>query len=162
MSRSNRSSIFEKQRLEPGQVRAVANRRMQDVNVLMSRKRTNAAMYFGGFVIECLLKAKLLEKYAWLRRHYDPSQLARNDLELHRLCYKEHNLEGLMIRLSELMNKLARDDQNTGRINNGYLRILQRIAADWTIFARYSPKVASCSDARDFVEKVKEIRECLK
>ena len=58
--------IFGKRRLTPKQLRSVAELRFQDAYCLFENQnnaRATGAMYMGGFVIECLLKAVLLERH---------------------------------------------------------------------------------------------------
>lgn len=69
MARRAISSIFDRVALRPAQLRTVADRRMADAQFLRSRgggRHANGAMYLAGFVVECLLKAQLLERYRWL------------------------------------------------------------------------------------------------
>ena len=58
--------IFLKVRLRPTQLRTVAERRFDDAVALRQtgkNARANGAIYLGGFAIECLLKARLLEDF---------------------------------------------------------------------------------------------------
>lgn len=74
-------------RLRPSQLRVVADRRFDDANTLRGTKqnaRANGAMYLGGFVVEILLKARLLEKFAWLQSTGSSEGLNNRDK---RLCY---------------------------------------------------------------------------
>ena len=67
--------IFQKVRLRPTQLRTVANRRFGDAEALREtgqNARANGVMYLGGFVIECLLKAQLLERFRWLQSAGSP------------------------------------------------------------------------------------------
>lgn len=62
-------SIFAKTKLTPSQLRTVAERRFADARCLLKsgeNERANGAMYLAGFVIECHLKACLLEVHPWL------------------------------------------------------------------------------------------------
>lgn len=62
-------TIFDRLRLRPSQLRTVVDRRFDDAETLRrtgENARANGAIYLGGFVIECLLKAKLLEEFPWL------------------------------------------------------------------------------------------------
>jgi len=69
-------TIFDKLRLiRPTQLRTVADRRFGDADSLRRtgrNARANGAMYLGGFVIECPLKALLLEKFPWLQSATSP------------------------------------------------------------------------------------------
>jgi HEPN domain-containing protein len=39
----------------------VSNERLKDATILLKQKRYNGAVYLGGYVIECLLKAAICE-----------------------------------------------------------------------------------------------------
>ena len=103
--------LYQRMRLRPAQMRTVAERRFADADSLRKTKlnaRANGAMYLGGFVIECFLKAKLLEKYKWLQS--PPGDLAKRSQDeraLHALCYQQHDLAGLLDRLPEVKRRLV-------------------------------------------------------
>ena len=93
-----RDSIFAKRRLTPGQLRAVAELRMDDARCLLASKRNarmSGAMYIGGFVIECLLKALLLERHPNLQVGLDRAKLSASDREVHTLLYS-HDLDQML------------------------------------------------------------------
>jgi hypothetical protein len=59
-------SIFERRVPTPREAREVAESRLGDAECLReshSDERANGAMYLGGYVIEILLKAKLIERH---------------------------------------------------------------------------------------------------
>ena len=89
-------NIFQKVRLHPTQLRTVADRRFADADVLRKtgkNTRANGSMYLGGFVIECLLKAMLLERYPWLQTAGSPQVRGKDDQYLWSLCYRSHDLD---------------------------------------------------------------------
>src|SRR4051812_15718910 len=94
------SEIFGRRRLTPRQLRAVAEFRFDDALCLFESgdsARATGAMYMGGFVIECLLKALLLERHANLQGPVDPSRLSLSDKEVFRLLYVSHALDEMLI-----------------------------------------------------------------
>ena len=150
-------NIFQKQRLRPTQLRTVAGRRFGDADALRrTRKnaRANGAMYLGGFVIECLLKAKLLEKRRWLQAARSPVGLSKDDAHLWSLCYRWHDLDAILARLPEVSERLLRGEQ---RGSNRLLQSLKSICAGWTVYARYSPRSADIDDAESFLDQIKEL-----
>jgi len=157
-------NIFKKMRLTPGQLRTVAERRFDDAEILRrtgKNARANGAMYLAGFVIECLLKAKLLEKYQWLQIAGNPGALPKADRRLHDLCYRMHDLAAILDSLPDVKKHLM--NVNSFRCQKGRLySMLDSVVSRWTIFARYSPQMATMQEAGDFVRQIKEIKEWLK
>lgn len=103
------SDIFAKLRLTPGQWRAVAERRFGDARYLLdsgNAERATGGMYMAGFVIECLLKALLLERHPNLGKPVDPAKLSKSDREVHQLLFS-HELDDMLGFLPELEKKLA-------------------------------------------------------
>ncbi len=115
-------------------------------------------MYLGGFVIECLLKAKLLERFPWLKSAGSPAGRAKRDQWLWHLCYRSHQLDEILSHLPEVTVRLAAVEQRDDNRLTGNLR---RICANWTILARYSPQSASNKEAGDFVNQIKELKPWL-
>ena len=70
-----------KRHLGPTQARTVANRRLGDAQALVDtgeNTRANGAIYLGGIVIDCLLKARLMEKFPFLRNPEAPGSRPGN------------------------------------------------------------------------------------
>lgn len=55
----------------------IASERLQDAKVLLKNGRYNGAVYSGGYVIECLLKAVICQR---LGLEYLPKRYAVHDL----------------------------------------------------------------------------------
>lgn len=152
-----KNRIFRKQQLGPKQLRTVADRRYDDAVALKKTNlnaRANGAMYLGGFVIECLLKAKLLETYPGVLK--TPLQSGQN--EIHKKVYDllySHRLSDMLVHLPKFLNELQA--RGSMRLQN----ILKSICAEWTIYARYSPSNATMTDAAEFLEQVKELKTWL-
>lgn len=157
---SELAGLFRKQRLRPSQLRAVAELRLGDAEFLLGtgkNGRANGAIYIGGFVIECLLKAMLLERHPNLRYVHDPAQLSQPDLQVFGLLYS-HDLDDMLGFLPEVPAKLKRVDAASGsRLWTDF----QGVCAEWTIYARYSPKRAGIADARRFVATIREVKAWL-
>lgn len=153
--------IFRKIRLRPTQLRTVAGRRFDDADALRRtgrNARANGAMYLGGFVIECLLKARLLERFAWLQTAGSPEGRSREDRHLWSLCYRSHDLDEILARLPDVVDRLSRLGQ---RESARLLAAMRSICAQWTIYARYSPYNADIDDARRFLDQIEELRPWL-
>ena len=159
---AKRHRIFLKIRLRPSQLRTVAQRRFADAEALRDtgeNERANGTMYLAGFVIECLLKAKLLERFAWLQSASSPAGRTKNEAHVWSLCYRSHNLDEILALLPNLSQRLLNAERR------GQLRLLESlksVCAHWTIFARYSPYAAMMSEADEFLTRVKELKEWLK
>jgi hypothetical protein len=154
--------IFSKQaKITSGQLRAVADHRFDDAKCLLASRqnaRANGAMYLGGFVIECLLKALLLDRHPNLQGPVDPATLSEEDREVHRLLFG-HALDEMVLFLPEIEKKLI---GLTGKNRKAIWPRLVAICEHWTIYARYSPRHANREDAREFLETVSEARKWLK
>ena len=147
-------NIFNKRRLKPNQLREVSERRFDDAKCLVDsgdQKRANGAMYLAGFVIECLLKALLLERHSNLQVPVDPAQLSPSDREVFDLLYR-HELDAMIVFLPELNKKLS----------SSTWRQFQTICEEWTVHARYSPLNAKLDRAKDYLNTVKEVKRWLR
>jgi hypothetical protein len=153
--------IFTRTRLRPPQLRSVADRRFDDAQPLRAtalNARANGAIYLGGFAIECLLKAMLLEKFRWLENSSYPTNRSEAEKRMWWVCHRSHDLEAILSYLPEVAQKLSRGKQR------GAPRLSQslRSVCSWTIFARYSPANADIDDARIFLDQVRELKSWLR
>jgi hypothetical protein len=156
-------NIFDRVRLNPRQLRTVAERRLADAEALRKtgdNERANGAMYLGGFVIECLLKARLLEEHPWLQRPLGPNASSQEQ-RLWSLCFRPHDLIEILEHLPGLRQELAARDKAEGR-QASLPDLLSAICSQWTIQARYSPRSETMANAERFLMRVKERKECLK
>ena len=157
-----RPDIFKKLRLTPGQLRAVAERRFADAQCLLDSRRmerANGAIYMAGFVIECLLKALLLERHPNLQTKVDPAKLSPSDAEVHSLVYRRHDLDDMLGFLPEIQTKLSRIESRFGQI---IWSEFNAACVEWTVYARYSPRNAKLDEAESFLATVKEVKKWLK
>jgi hypothetical protein len=118
-------------------------------------------MYMAGFVIECLLKARLLEKYRWLQSAGNTGALPKADRKLYDLCYRMHDLAAILDSLPDVKQRLERIDSNRWQTPRLHVMLLS-IVGQWTIFARYSTQTTTMGEADEFIRKIKEIKEWLK
>jgi hypothetical protein len=154
--------IFKKARLRPSQIRTVAERRFADAVCLRKsneNERANGAIYLGGLVIECLLKAHLMEVSPWLQSAGSADAGPVAERYRWSLCYRSHDLDEILAELPDITLKLSRLDQR-GRPR--LVQSLRSICANWTIFARYSPKMATMAEARHFLDRVEELKPWLR
>jgi len=154
-------NIFAKTRLKRGQWRAVAERRFGDARCLLASgnaERANGAIYMAGFVIECLLKALLLERHPNLSKPVDPAMLSRPDREVFEALYR-HELDDMLGFLPELEKKLSVVSTRTGK---PAWRALNDICEEWTVYIRYSPLNAKLEDAKTYLDTVEEVKKWLK
>ena len=154
--------IFNRVRLRPTQLRTVADRRFDDAQVLRDtgqNARANGSMYLGGFVIECLLKARLLEKFAWLQSAGPAGERTRGEQHLWSLCYRSHDLDEILAQLPEIHERLSRMEQGE---SSRLIQSLKSICAQWSIYARYSPYNADIDDARTFLDQIEELKPWLR
>lgn len=159
---ATRTSIFDKVKLRPAQLRTVADRRFADAAYLRASRqyeRANGAMYLAGFTIECLLKAALLDRFPWLQSAGSAHGRPKAEQRLWSLCYRSHNLEELLDHLPDLSHRL---EELEARGYPTLQRHLRAICALWTIFARYSPQFATIKDASEMLDRIKELKPWLR
>jgi hypothetical protein len=153
--------IFKKLRLNPSQLHAVAELRFEDAECLRrsgTAKRANGVFYLGGSVIECLLKARLIQEYPELRSPpEDRSNWDKQNQELFNLCYRWHDLSALLDHLPIVREELQRIDPS-GQL----LRSLIKVCKEWTVYARYSPHTARMSEAEQFLAQIREVKPWLR
>jgi hypothetical protein len=156
------AKIFAKQRLSAGQLRTVAERRYGDAAYLEQsgeNARANGVFYLAGFVIECLLKARLLDQYPSVAKVAAPDALSPSDRVVWMLLNRSHDLDEMLAYMPDLERKLQTADRIEGK---GLLRKLKAICAEWSIFARYSPRSETMKAASGFLNDVEELRPWLK
>jgi hypothetical protein len=156
------ASIFDKQRLTPGQLVTVAERRFLDAQALCDTGRNvhgNGAQYLGGFVIEILLKSQLIRRHPSIARKRPHERLSPEEQEVWSLIYRSHDLDEMLGRLPELAAVVQKRGERDGQ---PYLTHLRSICGSWTIFARYSSRSTDIGEARKFLDRVREVKEVLK
>jgi hypothetical protein len=158
-------SIFDKQfQLKPSAMATVADRRFDDAVVLCKtgqNARANGAAYLIGFVVEILLKARLVHKYNAIarKRPHELNRLSDSDREIWLLIWRQHDLEGMLANLDDLEAALKKRGERDGK---EYLEDLKKICATWTIQARYSSQSMRHDEARRLVDRVRVLKEKLK
>lgn len=160
MTRSR--TIVERQKLNPSQLRTVAERRLGDAYYLQKSKlnvRANGTIYLGGFVIECLLKANLLEEHPWLQSVDGPPERNESERDLWFLCFRRHDLGSMLDLLPRLAQRLDAAGQGG---QSGILSSLKSICAEWTIQWRYSTQMATMQQANEFISMIEEVKPWLK
>jgi hypothetical protein len=148
--------------LTPQQFITIAQFRFDDATALSDtgrNARANGTMYIAGFVVECLLKARLLRRHEWLQRVREPGRLSKRERELWFLCHRSHDL----IRLLEAVPDTFVDLQKYGSDPSGRLAAdLRQVCALWTVHIRYDTRQATMTEARRFLDQVRELRQWLK
>ncbi|HZK82554.1 MAG TPA: hypothetical protein VFC46_15835 [Humisphaera sp.] len=156
------STIFEKQAsLKPSAMRTVAERRFDDAEALRKTKdnaRANGVAYLVGFVIEILLKAKLVEKFSRIAK--TPRHLVKDDeREVWSLIWRRHDLDAMLLKMTELQANLKKKGERDGSDYVGQLKV---ICTTWTIQARYSSELIAMDEAAGLLERVRVLKELLK
>lgn len=154
------ANIFEKIKLTPSQLRTVADRRFDDATYLCNsnqNRHANGVYYLGGFVLECLLKALMLEKHPELRNPpRDAVKLTPHMRHRINLVYRWHDLTALLAALPEALSRLDIADR-TGGLRTSMVDLCSL----WNVFARYSPRTAMMRDASDFLKQIKDVKRWL-
>jgi hypothetical protein len=147
--------------LKPSQLATVAERRFGDASALCAtgdNERANGALYLCGFVIEILLKARLLaafEQTARRRKHDVPD----SERDVWNLIWRSHDLQEMLRRLPHLQAALRKAGERRGKRLDVYLK---EVCAVWGIELRYSPQTTTLAEAREVLERVRALKEVLK
>jgi len=147
--------------LRPSSMATVAERRFDDAEALCATNlnaRANGAAYMVGFVVEILLKARLVTKFQSIanKRQHD---VKSSESMVWRLIWRTHDLEAMLLHLHELENSLISKGLRDGV---DYYAMLKSVCTTWTIQARYSAKSMQMDEAKDLVERVRVLKELLK
>ena len=146
--------------LNPAQVRTVAAWRFEDARSLWRTglpKHMNGAVYLGGLVVDCLLKARLLEKHPYLSGA-DTSKLPPKDRFRWALIFRSHDLEAMLAELPDVIRRL----QSVSPLHaSGLDTMLKSACSRWTIHVRYLTKRLDPQEAQDFLEQVEELKRWL-
>jgi hypothetical protein len=155
-------SIFEKQaRLKPSTMATVAQRRFEDAEALSrtgDNARANGTAYLAGFVIEILLKARLVETFETIARKR-PHQVLEAEREVWSLIWKSHDLDGMLTKMRNLQAALKSRGERDGF---DYLNELRKVCAEWTVQARYSPRTMRMDEAVEILDRVRLLKEVLR
>lgn len=152
-------SIFDRIRLTPPQMRTVADRRFDDAEYLRKsklNKHANGVFYIGGFVLECLLKAKLLDKHPELQKPVGRDQWTDEQRHRFDLIYRWHDLAAILEAMPEILDHLLKVEPS-GQLRDWLVGLCEQ----WNVFARYSPPTAKMKDASIFLDRIKELKAWL-
>jgi hypothetical protein len=120
--------------------------------------RANGAAYLAGFVVEILLKARLVKRFPAVARKRQ-HELLESEQHLWRLIWRQHDLEAMVNRMKELEAGLKARGERDGC---DYFAELKKVCASWTIQARYSSRQMRIGEARDWINRVRLLKELLK
>lgn len=156
------ASIYDRQPLNSRQLITVAQRRFDDAEALCNtgkNKHANGAQYLGGFVIELLLKARLLRRFEKLGRAGRIDALAPDERSIWHLLNRSHDLTEILDRMPDVEAMVEKQGQRDGL---PYRTSLRTICTTWTVFARYSPRTTTLTEARDWLARVRALKEILR
>ena len=156
------SGIFEKQgNLKPSTMKTVAERRFDDANALRKTNdnaRSNGVAYLAGFVIEILLKARLVQKFPAIARKRQ-HEVSASEQEIWGLIWRRHDLDAMLDQMPELEAALKKKAERSAVDLFGDLK---KVCATWTIHARYSPSTMVMREAKQLLDRVRLLKEVLK
>jgi HEPN domain-containing protein len=122
--------------------------RLEGAEALLREDRWRGAMYLAGYSLECVLKKKLMEKFACFHLLQLEEALHQRGLLGAETTIFTHHLESLL-RVGGGLERMRRDPGTWGEF---------RIANEWVPAWRYSPDLANRQDAEDFLRAVKAVR----
>ena len=144
-----------------GQLVAVAERRFRDAEALLAtgdNERAAGAMYLAGYTVEVLLKGQLLNAHPAAARppRRDEAEAVRS---ARRLIFASHAMVEMLDALPRVATTVRKAGDRAGR---PYLAQLRLVCQTWTPLARYSPRSATIRQARDLLDRVRDLKELLK
>ena len=155
-----KKSIYDKPPpMRPSQYRIVADRRFGDAQTLVDtgqNERANGAQYLAGYVVEILLKARLLDHPAIRDAKHGLHAKVRSAV------YKQHDLEELLDLLNAWIGLDETLEARGRRAGVDYTRMLKKVCGEWTIHARYSTLSSTITNAKAFLADVRQLKEILK
>ena len=122
--------------------------RLDDAQALFEKKRWRGCMYLAGYSVECLLKAKLMQRFrCWTLEDLE-DELHRRKLLRRGRSILTHELE-LLLRLLGGVERLRSDTEGADRLD---------LINKWVPAWRYSPDLADRDAAAVFLSAVQELR----
>jgi len=125
--------------------------RFDDAHALLNAARWRGAMYLAGYSIECLLKAKLMQRFRCNHLRDLEEELQRRNLLTADAAVFTHQLE-ILLRLTGAIDRLR---------TNLLLWPLFNLVNRWMPAWRYNPDLANRQDAEDYVSAVEQVRRWL-
>jgi HEPN domain-containing protein len=141
MARKQHSGVSE-------QIKA-SRHRLEDAEALFAAGRWRGAMYVAGYAVECLLKAKLMQRFGYRKLEVLEDQLHQSKLLRKAVSVFTHELETL----TELLGALDRIEGNKD-VYAAYLNV-----NEWQPAWRYNPDLATRAKADLFIGSIKVVRE---
>jgi hypothetical protein len=146
---------------KPTAMATVAERRFGDSEALCrtgDNARANGAVYLAGFVIEILLKAKLVAAFPPTARKRQ-RDVAAWEQDIWNLIWRRHDLGKMLGMLRDLEAVLVKQGERDG-VN--YVAELKKVDAEWSVLVRYSTRTMLMEEARQLLERVRILKEVLK
>jgi HEPN domain-containing protein len=122
--------------------------RLEDAEALFAAERWRGAMYVAGYALECVLKAKLMQRFQCRTLERLEERLHQRRLIRKSRSVFTHEIE-LLFQLSGVVDRLK---DNTAMY--AHLKFVNR----WTPAWRYSVEPTRRDDAEDFLTAVRELR----
>jgi HEPN domain-containing protein len=126
--------------------------RRADADALFEKRRWRGAMYLAGYAIECLIKAKLMERFKQSNLEDLETELKRRHVIPDRSSLFDHRIE-LYVGASGRLDALRSDNALWRSFN---------IANRWIPSWRYNPDLSNRADAEDFLFAVDAMLEWIR
>ncbi len=126
--------------------------RRADADALFEKERWRGAMYVAGYAIECLIKAKLMERFKQSNLEDLEAELKRRHVIPQRASLFDHRFE-LYVKASGRSDVLKSDHALWRSFN---------IANRWVPSWRYNPDLSNRADAEDFLLAIDTMLEWIK
>jgi HEPN domain-containing protein len=126
--------------------------RRADADALFEKQRWRGAMYLAGYAIECLIKAKLMERFKQSNLEDLETEFKRRHVIPDRSSLFDHRIE-LYVGASGRLDALRSDNALWRSFN---------IANRWIPSWRYNPDLSNRADAEDFLFAVDAMLEWIR
>jgi len=127
--------------------RKVAKHRFEDAKALVAAGRWRGAMYLAGYSVECLLKTKLMQKFACRHLKDLETELQQRGIMASDATVFTHQLESLL-RLTSALDRLRQQAE---------LMRLFAVVNRWVPAWRYNPNPADSDSAKGFLDAVEKL-----
>lgn len=156
------ASIYDRNSvLSPTAMKTAAERRFRDAEALCNtgdNERAVGAQYLCGFVVEILLKRRLVLGHSVTAKKQQHG-LHKTERKIWNLIWRSHDLADMVDALGDQWKSAI--EARGQRAGKPFLKYLNDVCSEWTIQARYSSQSSKIAEAREMLQRVEMLKEIL-